>query len=73
MVMTLKIIGLAFERDSSITKAREDKNGDKKSVLTSYDEEIQKITFINMFHYCFNYIGLLTGEKNLLSYAIIQF
>jgi lysophospholipid acyltransferase 7 len=62
--MTLKIIGLAFERDSVLSKIQ-DKSGDKESVLTSCDEEINKITLIDMFHYCFNYIGLLTGGNFL--------
>lgn len=64
MVMTLKIIGLAFERDSVLTKLREfDKqNDDKTYLLTKVEEEIKNISFINMFHYCFCYIGLLTGK-----------
>lgn len=65
MVMVLKIIGFSFERDSVLTKLREvDKqNGDKKQMLTKVEDEIKNISFINLFHYCFNYIGLLTGER----------
>lgn len=68
MVMTLKIIGFAFERNSTVTKARSgDKSNDKKSILTPMEEEIEKISFINLFHYCFNYIGLLTGNIQYFS------
>lgn len=62
MIMTLKIIGLAFERDAVLTKSRDaDKNGDKNFALSAAEKEIQNISIIDIFHYCFNYIGLLTG------------
>lgn len=62
MIMTLKIIGLAFEQNCVNTKSREaDKSEDKENVLTAVEIEIQEISVVNMFHYCFNYIGLLTG------------
>lgn len=62
MIMTLKIIGLAFERNAVYTKSKADKGDDKEIVLTAAEREIQEISVVNMFHYCFNYIGLLTGE-----------
>jgi lysophospholipid acyltransferase 7 len=58
MILTLKIIGLAFERNSVLTKARDDKT---KSQLTPAEIAIRNIGVVDMFHYCFNYIGLLTG------------
>jgi lysophospholipid acyltransferase 7 len=62
MIMTLKIIGLAFERNSVLTKVRDaDKSDDKGISLSASDEELKEITFAYIFHYCFNYIGLLTG------------
>lgn len=71
MVMVLKIIGLAFERDSVLTKLKnfdKQNEGDKKCLLTKVEEEIKHISIINMFHYCFNYIGLLTGEMSSSSW-----
>lgn len=63
MILTLKIIGLAFERNSVSTKSADaDKSGDKEIALTAAERDIQDITIINMFHYCFSYIGLLTGK-----------
>lgn len=61
--MTLKIIGLSFERNTVLTKARDaDKSGDKEFVLTEYEKTLHDISLLNAFHYCFNYIGLLTGK-----------
>lgn len=63
MILTLKIIGLAFERDSVLTKLRDaDKKDDKQIELTPAESDLENISFINIFHYCFNYIGLLTGK-----------
>lgn len=62
MIMVLKVIGLAFETNSVYTKSRDD---DKTNSLTAAEREIQSMSLINMFHYCFTYIGLLTGELNL--------
>lgn len=59
MILTLKLIGLAFERDTVLTKLR-DKSGDK-SALTAAELDILDISIGSIFHYCFNYIGLLTG------------
>lgn len=80
MVMVLKIIGLAFERDTVLTKLRDfDKHeahkshhGDKECLLTKVEIEIKSISFVNMFHYCFNYIGLLTGEMNANNNFVIK-
>jgi len=62
MILTLKIIGLAFERDAVLTKVRDaDKSDDKQIELTAAESDLQNIAVIDIFHYCFNYIGLLTG------------
>lgn len=62
MILTLKIIGLAFERNTVMTKVRDaDKNADKAIVLTAAEESLRDISIESVFHYCFNYIGLLTG------------
>lgn len=55
MILTLKIIGFAFEKNSVATKIKEKKD------LNSAEREIQNCTIMDVVHYCFNYIGLLTG------------
>lgn len=62
MIMTLKIIGVAFERNAVFSKSREaDKSDDKEIVLSVAEKGLKEISIISMFNYCFNYIGLLTG------------
>lgn len=62
MIMTLKIIGVAFERNAVLSKLREaDKSDDKEIVLSAAEKGLEEISIISMFNYCFNYIGLLTG------------
>lgn len=62
--MVLKVIGLAFERNSVYLKSRDadKKSDDKNVVLTAAEQEIQNISILDMIHYSFNYIGLLTGK-----------
>lgn len=59
MMLTLKIIGLAFERNSVLVKARDT----EKVVLTPAENELRELPVISMIHYCFNYIGLVTGNN----------
>lgn len=58
MMFTLKVIGFAFERNSVYEKSKSLAND-----LTAAEQEIQEITITNMFHYFFNYIGLLIGKN----------
>lgn len=63
------MVGLAFER----TTAAKDLDAEKQKTLTTEDErsvsavkraymdDILDLSVENMFHYCFNYIGVLTG------------
>lgn len=55
MILTLKIIGFAFERSDVIKKSKE--GGE----LSRVDQEIRDSTIMDIIHYCFNYMGLLTG------------
>lgn len=55
MFLTLKLIGVAFERNSVLTKSQ------GKEVLLPVEAAIKDIRLIDLFHYCFNYIGLLNG------------
>lgn len=64
MILTLKLVGLAFERNTFQHK-RHIHEGDHKD--SEHDSEfgkaMQHLTFIDIFHYCFNFIGVLTGNK----------
>ncbi|XP_026475218.1 lysophospholipid acyltransferase 7 isoform X2 [Ctenocephalides felis] len=55
MILTLKLVGLAFEVNESHTQklvAKKEQDHDSSEINP---------TFIEMFHYGFNYIGVLTG------------
>jgi lysophospholipid acyltransferase 7 len=61
MIMTLKIIGFTFERNTVVTKTRDAKKKSEQIELSSYEKSLTENTITEMVHYCFNYIGLLTG------------
>ncbi|GJQ81851.1 hypothetical protein Trydic_g9878 [Trypoxylus dichotomus] len=62
MIMTLKLVGLAFEVNSSyqLKKKRDTAN---KTVEEKLEDETNDInpSLLDIFHYTFNYIGVLTG------------
>lgn len=73
MIMTLKIIGVAFERNAVLLKLSDaDKSDDKQVVLTPAEKALKEISIADMFHYCFNYIGLLTGELSWRNFRFIS-
>lgn len=56
MVLTLKLVGLAFEVNSTSlakTETEEDKLEAKRNDF--------KVSFLDIMHYSFNYVGVLTG------------
>lgn len=55
MILTLKIIGFAFEKNAVTIKKKEG------GALSAAEEEINKASLMDITHYCFNYIGILTG------------
>ncbi|XP_073824256.1 membrane bound O-acyltransferase domain containing farjavit [Musca autumnalis] len=60
MIMTLKIAGIGFEKTGSWKKLKErEKNEDVE--ISEYDSDIQSVNMMEIFHYSFNYIGILTG------------
>ncbi|KAI8117190.1 hypothetical protein FF38_05351 [Lucilia cuprina] len=72
MILTLKVAGIGFEKTASWKKLqqREKEQTDKQTgtgetgqlvEITDYDVEIQSINIVELFHYTFNYIGILTG------------
>lgn len=61
----LQIAGVGFEKTASWKKLKE-KESKKSDVveISEYDVDIQSISIVEIFHYSFNYIGILTGKKN---------
>ena len=75
--MKHKAAGIAFEKTAAHKKVEQRKKevaersqpstSEQKDLgpmveLTDYDLELQTLTTVEMFHYCFNYIGVLTGD-----------
>ncbi|XP_045497757.1 lysophospholipid acyltransferase 7-like [Colias croceus] len=65
MIIVLRVIGVAFEMNGSwiaVAKAKK-KDTETKEIKERDDEFLELINpdFIDLFHYAFNYIGLLTG------------
>lgn len=60
--MTLKLVGLAFEVNTSY-QLKKDRNNPHKTHEEKLEDETNDIDpgFIDIFHYTFNYIGVLTG------------
>lgn len=66
MILTLKLVGLAFEVNAAATKSAEigqaKKNEDGATTALSENEKaLLKLDMLDVFHYCFNYVGILTG------------
>jgi lysophospholipid acyltransferase 7 len=61
MIITLKVIGYAFERNTVFTKIYDAKKNNTDLHLTVAERDIRDSSLIDLFNYSFNYIGLLTG------------
>lgn len=55
MILTLKLSGLAFEINAAATASPNDPEGVNS-------EALQNIGFLDVFHYAFSYMGILTGN-----------
>ncbi|XP_019871648.2 lysophospholipid acyltransferase 7 [Aethina tumida] len=63
MMLTLKLIGLALEVTNS-HESKKKKDNSEKTDEEKYEDEfnrIDQLTFTDIFHYSFNYVGVLTG------------
>jgi len=58
MMLTLKLPGLAFEINSAATASANDVKG-------ANSDAFKKINFMDVIHYSFCYIGVLTGKNNI--------
>lgn len=71
MILTLKLVGLAFEVNTAYTKSKEigqakkdeDTLSEKKpsDSLTENEKALLKLDMLDILHYTFNYVGILTG------------
>lgn len=67
MILTLKLVGLAFEVNNAYTKSKTVADGQKDTAavaqpsLTEADRALLKLSMLDIFHYSFNYVGVLTG------------
>lgn len=63
MMVTLKIIGLAFELNTSYElKKRKDEAKKSEEKLLEDETCIIDLKFMDVFYYVFNYCGVLTGK-----------
>lgn len=64
MILTLKLVGLAFEVNKSYqlqhAENAHETNSDKQA---EQEYSIINPTFLDIWHYSFNYIGVLTGTR----------
>ncbi|XP_061377342.1 lysophospholipid acyltransferase 7-like [Danaus plexippus] len=65
MIIVLRVVGVAFEMNGSYLAMIERKRGDRRDDRPKdRDEDFVELInpdYVNLFHYTFNYIGLLTG------------
>lgn len=63
MIMTLKLVGLAFEVNTSY-QLRKKRDTGQKTDEEKLEDELNDVNpgFFDIFHYTFNYIGVLTGN-----------
>lgn len=66
MILTLKLVGLAFEVNKSYLLQHRENTG-KKSEDELAEEEYNLVdpTFLDICHYSFNYVGVLTGTEKV--------
>ncbi|KAH8263179.1 hypothetical protein KR044_005521 [Drosophila immigrans] len=71
MLLTLKVSGIAFERNAAWKRLRardeqqknteRDVNSEPSIEITDYDLELQQLSATEILLYSFNYVGVLTG------------
>lgn len=69
MLLTLKLVGLAFEVNQTYltTKKREESTEkEDKDLLLKEQYNAVYPGFLDIVHYSFNYIGVLTGKKSII-------
>jgi hypothetical protein len=74
--LTAQLVGLSFEVNAAHTKSRElvklEKDGGAELVdvtkkLLPAEEALLHLSLMEIVHYSFNYIGVLTGKFSMLS------
>lgn len=59
MILILKLSGLAFEVNSAANPPSDDVQG-------VYSEAMADLGFMDVFHYAYSYMGLLTGNSTTI-------
>lgn len=76
MIIVLRVVGVAFEINGSwlaVGKAKKEENKDVKEKDDDFLEIINP-DLQDLFHYSFNYIGLLTGNTiNLVLFDLLLY
>lgn len=65
MILTLKLVGLAFEVNQTYLAKKKRKESSEtvdKDLILKEEYNAVEPTFLNIFHYSFNYVGVLTGN-----------
>lgn len=67
MIIVLRVVGVAFEINGSWITVGKTKKQDDNSQVKGVDRDDDFVEIINpcyadLFHYTFNYVGLLTGN-----------
>lgn len=74
MLLTLKLVGLAFEVNQTyLKKAKKEENSDNKDLILKEQYNAVEPNFIDIFHYSFNYIGVLTGKRKTHYKIMMQY
>lgn len=68
MVLTLKLVGLAFEVNQTYIAKRKKDEGSEDVDKDLDKEQYNSVhpNFIDIVHYSFNYIGVLTGKLKII-------
>lgn len=80
MIIVFRVVGVAFDMNGSwlaITKGKKNEYKDKLKEKTGLERdddflEIIQPNVMDLFHYTFNYIGLLTGNFYILCTYVIS-
>lgn len=61
MILTLKLIGLAFEVNSAYLAKKSKESDSNKETVDDYCEIDPNL--VDIIHYSLNYVGVLTGNE----------
>lgn len=68
MIQTLKLVGLAFELNTTYTKRKQDKKELNDEQIAELECKEIDPGVLDIFTYAFNYVGLLAGNNIIIKY-----